>query len=485
MYMDAYATQEELNQEAEDRKEEPVETNDIEGWPKGPKIGAEGAILIEANTGTILYAKNPNEKLFPASTTKIMTCLVAVENASLDDIVHVNQSAIDANASDGSNMGLYAGEELTLEEVLYGILINSANEGCNAVAEHIAGSLDGYVDMMNAKADSLGLTNTHFVSTNGLHDENHYTSAYDLSRIGVEFFKHDILCKMSSTSRYVIDETSSHREHYLNSHNKLLPGADYEYKYLVGSKTGFTSHSRQTLVSCAEKDGMKLICVIMKEESPYKFEDTVNLFNYGFDNFTNYNVYSNDKRYQIGNYDYFQYEDGYFGNTMPLVEMDKNDCITLPNTIEISDVDSSIVYGDTSSDNFASVEYTYQGQHLGSVSLSYSDSINDKSNFYEDHKGPTIINIKTVIKRIILITLGVIAFLIIFEFARKIFMDTRKRMKIKKNRKNSSSTRDGFSRRRKATSRPRSRSSFKPSSTNRHAITITDVNHKRRPPKKH
>lgn len=369
----AFATQDELNAEAEDRKDDPVETNDIPGWPQGPAIGAEAAILMDADTGAILYGKNIDGKEFPASTTKIMTCLVAMENCNLNEIITVNQSAIDANAPDGSNMGLHAGEQLTLEQLLYGILINSANEGCNAVGEHIAGSIEGYVEMMNQKATELGCQNTHFVSTNGLHSDDHYTSARDMALIAREFFQYDTLCTISNTPSYHIEATATNEEHYLNTHNRLLPGMDYEYEYLVGSKTGFTSNSRQCLVSCAEKNGMRLICVIFREESPNQFEDTLQLFEYGFSNFSKLNVAQYETGYKINHADFFNTDNAIYGSTSPLLFLDEASTIVIPNNIQFSDLDSRILYTETE-DAFALIEYSYASNPLGYARILANES---------------------------------------------------------------------------------------------------------------
>ena len=367
--LEASATQDELNQESEDRKSEPVQTNEIENWPQGPAIGAEGAILLEANTGTLLYAKNIDEKLYPASITKLMCCLVAVENCALDEVITVNQSAIDANASDGSSMGLTAGEQLTLEELLYGILINSANEGCNVVAEHIAGSIDAYVDMMNARAATLGCTGTHFVTANGLYNEDHYTTAHDMALIGVAFFSHDNLCRIASTPRYTIPETATHGEHVLHSKNKLYAGGDYEYADLVGSKTGFTNASRQTLVSCAERGGMRLVAVILKEESPLQFADTVELFEYGFNNFSMIDPDEFETGYTISNSGFFNSGTDIFGSTAPLLATAPSAGVVLPGTLTFADLSSGISYDDLSENAIAKIEYSYSGVSLGSTDI--------------------------------------------------------------------------------------------------------------------
>ncbi len=379
--LEVSATQDELNQESEDRKNEPVQTNEIENWPQGPAIGAEGAILLEANTGTLLYAKNIDEKLYPASITKLMCCLVAVENCALDEVITVNQSAIDANAADGSSMGLTAGEQLTLEELLYGILINSANEGCNVVAEHIAGSIDGYVDMMNARAAELGCTGTHFVTANGLYNDDHYTTAHDMALIGVAFFSHDNLCRIASTPRYTIPETATHGEHVLHSKNKLYAGGDYEYADLVGSKTGFTSASRQTLVSCAERGGMRLVAVILKEESPLQFADTVELFEYGFNNFSMIDPDEFETGYTISNSGFFNSGTDIFGSTAPLLATAPSAGVVLPGTLTFSDLSSDISYDDLSENAIAKIEYSYSGVSLGSTDIVLNPDVALSFNF--------------------------------------------------------------------------------------------------------
>ncbi|MCR4937818.1 MAG: D-alanyl-D-alanine carboxypeptidase [Lachnospiraceae bacterium] len=367
--LDVHATSAELNAEADARRAEEPESNSIEGWPDGPHVGAEGAVLMEAGTGAILYSKNPDEKLYPASITKLMCCLVAIENCSLDTSISVNQSAIDANDPDGSSMGLKAGETLTLEELLYGILINSANESCNVVAEHIAGSIDAYVEMMNERAVSLGCTGTHFVTPNGLFREEHYTTAHDMALIGRAFFSHDILAKMASTPSLTIPASDVHEEHVLHSKNKLYKGGEYEYSSLVGSKTGFTSPSRQTLVSCAEKNGIRLVAVVLKEESPSQFSDTVALFDYGFSSFSLIDPSEYETKYHISNSSFFNSGNGIFGSTAPLLSTSPSSVIVMPADISFSDLDSGISYENLNDGSLAKIEYNYKGVYLGCTDI--------------------------------------------------------------------------------------------------------------------
>ena len=437
------ATQEELLDEAEERKSEPVETNDIEGWPQGPAIGAESAILMEANTGAILYAKNIDEELSPASITKLMCCLVAIENCPLDEMITVNQSAINANDPDGSSMYLKAGEQLTLEELLYGILISSANEACNVVAEHIAGSIDAYVEMMNEKASELGCTHTHFVTTNGLQRDGHYTSAHDMARIGRAFFSHDILCRISSTVEYTIPETSTHETHTLKSKNKLLPGTTYAYDGLLGSKTGFTSVSRQTLVSCAERGDMRLVCVIMKEETPYQFEDTVALFDYGFSHFSMQNVTQYRNVSDSGNSDFFDSDSGLFGSTTSLIRIDNNSRIVLPEGIDFSSLDSGISYDGLSDGELAHILYSYRGTPLGSAvvmldteassEFTFSDSKNTEEAETEP-AGKVYINIYHVLFALLSVLFAIVIIYVIYRLLGRYLQYRKKINRIKKKR---------------------------------------------------
>lgn len=427
-------TDEEYQAEAEERKELTVETNEVPGWPSGPAIGAEAAILMDADTGQILYAKNIDERLMPASTTKIMTCLTAIKRgANMSDVITVSQAAIDANDPEGSNMGLYAGEQLTLEEIMTGILVCSANEGCNALAEHMAGSMDGYVDYMNEEAAKMGLTNTHFVTTNGLPDPDHYTTARDLATIAREFFSYDVLCRLSSTPYVELEETDTHRAHSLYSKNKLYKNRDYEYPYLLGSKTGYTDDARQTLVSAAEKDGTRLICVILMEEAPYQFEDTVNLFDYGFANFSYSRISDFENTFDTGsNY----LSDSTYGS---LISLNTDVKVLLPNSADLSNITSDISYRESSSPYFADVNYYYNGYYIGKAGLSYNPittSIDEIKlsgiNTNKDVK-ITIINVKKVFLIVLLSFAGVLIIIRLIILIKKLIL--KQKEKAKRNQK--------------------------------------------------
>ena len=386
--------------EAEARKELPIQSNETCGWPEGPAIGAEAAILMDARTGTILYSKNIHEELFPASTTKIMTCLLAVENANLGDKITFSNDAVFSVPRDGSSIGMDVGESITLEQALYGIMVGSANEVANAVAEHVSGSIDEFVALMNKRAKELGCTNTHFSNPNGLQTDDHYTSAYDLSLIARAFFDNELLCKVGNTPRYHFTATDTQPDDfYLNNKHKLITG-EVKYDGIVGGKTGYTDQARETLVTCAERDGIKLICVVLKEESPSQFTDTAVLFNYGFNNFEAINVSQNDSRYMPNDSLFFESEHDVFGKSGAILSLDENSTIIIPKTSSIEDTTYTVSYDLTQNDlavnpnALAKVIYTFNDVPIGNALLCYEGSSSDGSRGGSSHTHTTYINVK-------------------------------------------------------------------------------------------
>ena len=238
-----------------------------------PSVSAKSAILIEAESGRILYAKNANQRLPMASTTKIMTALVALESAPPDRIVRIPLEAVGV---EGSSVYLYEGEELTLEQLLYALLLSSANDAAVAIAVGLAGSVEGFADRMNAKAAALGLTNTHFVNPHGLDDPDHYTTAAELASITREALKNPLFRKIVSTKKATIPQGGEADRRLLVNHNKLLN----RYAGAIGVKTGYTKRSGRSLVSAAERDGVTLIGVTIN--APSDWNDHTALLDYGF-----------------------------------------------------------------------------------------------------------------------------------------------------------------------------------------------------------
>ena len=374
------ASLEELQEEVEARKALPIQSNEIDNWPAGPQIGAQAAILMDANTGVILYSKNIHERLYPASTTKIMTALLAMENGSLDDMVEFSHEAVFSVPADGSNMGMDEGESITLEECLYGIMVASANEAANAAGEYVSGSIDDFVALMNKRAEEMGCTDTHFMNTNGLHDPEHYTSAYDLALISSYFFRNEMLCKISNTDRHHFEPTPTQPDDFYKKNKHQLINGEIPYDGILGGKTGYTDNSRQTLVTCAEQNGMRLVCVVLKEESPDQFTDTAELFDYGFQNFQVLNISENEKKYTIESTGFLQIGDDVFGSSKPILSIDTDSYVIIPNTVTFQDLDSEIDYSLSDENRVAGIEYSYHGMYVGNA---YLNLATDNASTYE------------------------------------------------------------------------------------------------------
>lgn len=357
---------------AEERKELPIQSNQITNWPTGPAIGAGSAILLEANTGAILYSKNIHEKSYPASTTKLLTCLIAAENAKLNETVSFSHDAVFSIERDSSNIGIDPGQAMPMEDCLYAILVASANGVANGVAEHIGGDVDSFADMMNKRASELGCVNSHFVNAHGLYDDEHYTTAYDLALIARAFFDNELLSKVGNTASYHFEATSTQPDDFIvrNKH-KLITG-EIACEGIKGGKTGYTDEARQTLVSCAEKNGMKLICVVMVEETPDQFYDTVKLFDYGFNNFTVTNVYEHETNYRINGITSLYGSHDVFGNSDTLLTLNTNSYIILPNTLKFHEITSRISYENLTDKEVARIIYSHENVSLGTASVNFT-----------------------------------------------------------------------------------------------------------------
>lgn len=268
----------------------------------------KGAVLYELTTGTLVYAKNPDEKLYPASVTKVMTCLLALELGNLDDMVETSESAIEEISWDHTSIDLEAGEEMSLRNLLYSLMVESANDAANVIAEHIGGSKEAFVELMNKKATQLGCTGTHFVNAHGLHDDDHYTTARDMAKIVLAALEYDEFREIFSTGRYVVPATNRSEERVLYNTDYLIADDLIDYYYderFTGGKTGYTSDAGRCLVSTAVQEGsdFEYLSVLLGAQDTRDedddnivtyyghFEETDVLMDYGFDNFTTAELY--------------------------------------------------------------------------------------------------------------------------------------------------------------------------------------------------
>ena len=252
------------------------------------KLYAQAAILIDSNTGKVLFEKNMDQKMYPASTTKIMTAILAIENCELDDKVTVNYNAISSIPSGYSTAELITDEELTVKQLLEVLLVHSANDAANVLGMHVGGSIDSFVTMMNSKAQELECTNTNFTNTYGLHDENHYTTARDLAIIAKYCMQNSTFRHFVSQSSCQIAPTNKHAaRNFTNTNNLINPSSQYYYKYAIGIKTGYTKEAGNCLISASTKDNFETICVILNTGTIHgaRCEDSISLFNYAYNTF--------------------------------------------------------------------------------------------------------------------------------------------------------------------------------------------------------
>lgn len=261
---------------------------------KAPELNAEAAILMDATTGEILFEKNSKSKMYPASITKIMTVLLALEKGNLSDTITFSHDAVYSIEPGSAHIAMQEGEQITLEQALYGILLRSANEVANAVGEYVDGSIPAFAQHMTQRAKELGCESTNFLNANGLFDENHYTTAYDMACIARELLKQEAYQKMMSNTYYEIPPTNKQTEtRYLHGQHQMLnPNSIYYYEYATGGKTGYTWEALNTLVTFAKKGDTQLIAVVLKCKGAEHYVDSKALFEYGFANFQTVKVFS-------------------------------------------------------------------------------------------------------------------------------------------------------------------------------------------------
>ncbi len=341
------------------------------------EVQATAALLVEGNTGEILYEKNAHEKRYPASITKVMTAMLAIEaidNGQLDmnKVVTVSSTAMQGLSADGSTQNIKAGEQMTVRDLLFCALVASANEACNILAEEVAGSQAAFVDKMNERAKALGMKDTHFANAHGLHNENHYTTAYDIYLMAFEAMKHPLFREIVSTVDHYVPETNLHAQRHFYNTNALLTSwryIGYTYRNAIGIKTGSTPEAGQCLVSAAVKDERTLYAVVLGAENVTddkgvivdrpSFSESKRLFEFGFNHFSRQTILTSmDLQGEVG---------VTLSKTEHVVAVPSGTLeATLPKDVKPEDFTITPVY------DAETVEAPVtKGQKLGSVSVSY------------------------------------------------------------------------------------------------------------------
>lgn len=340
-------------------------------WPDGPSISAEGGILFDANSGAVLYGKNIHEQYFPASITKILTALIIIENCQMDEVVTFSHNAVYNVETGSSNANLEEGDRMTVRDCLYAMILKSANEAANALAEHAASTTEAFSSMMNAKAASLGCTDSHFNNPSGLNDPDHYTSAHDMALIAQAAFQNETFAQIAATLYYDLPPTKRNPEglRIYPGHQMIKKNSPNYYPGAIGGKTGYTSLAGNTLVTCARRDDMMLITVVLNGHRTH-YTDTRAMLNFGFRNFRSVDISDLDDTYTSIENDLTIA--GLPTTNLSVISVQKDRRLSLPVNGEFSDTTSSISYElPPEAPEFAAarITYDYDGRTVGSTYL--------------------------------------------------------------------------------------------------------------------
>ncbi len=399
-----------------------------------PDILCDTAVLIDANTGTILAGKNADQKMYPASTTKIMTAILAIEMGDLSDVITVDDDT--PYEITGSHIALEPGEVMTLKDLLYALMLPSANDAASAIAKHYGGTTEKFVNLMNEKAKELGAYNTHFANPHGLHDENHYTTAADLALITKYAMQNETFRKIVETVKYEIQPTNKKTEtRYFTTLNKLLYNTSSSqilvdgayispyYEYATGAKTGYTPEAGNCLVATASKNGTDLIAVAMKGISLEMYQDAHNLFNYGFEEYQSTSLVNKNtfvQNIKIQN-----------GDSKEISVITESDFTTLLKKSASAEVKSNVIINEitlplAANDVIGKIEYSMDGEIIGSVNL--ITPIEVKSTLVESSGGGIFFSILKFLGTLVVFSLVALILLKVYNDIR-IKINRRKRRK--------------------------------------------------------
>lgn len=390
---------------------------------KEPKISAKTAIVMDVQTGQVLYNKKMNKIKYPASLTKLMTVLLAIENCELNEKVKFSVEAAYGIEPGSSSIGIMPNEILTVEQCLYGMMLESANEVCSAIAEHISGSVEEFAELMNKRAEELGCKNTHFTNANGLHNDNHYTTAYDLALILKQALSYPEFRKVASTRNSRIPKTNLNPARELWNHHKMIkyPSGTYSIAPLTvtSGKTAYTTKAKTCLSTSATNGDMELICIVMDDAGVAVYTDTKALFEYAFEKY--------EHAYPLQSYETMPTEDTNLiaHNFFLLLDPDRIDLfvnkdymITIPKDADMSELTTIVTKNiDEQTKTLGTIDILYQNQKIGSTSIDYKDFTASPITVA---KPETEENVKTIVdkipKRILMIGIAFAIFFILLIF---------------------------------------------------------------------
>ncbi len=438
---------------SEEASTEHPETTEYPDDPtRAPDLVSNAAIVMDAASGQVLYEKNSQEKKYPASITKILTVLIALEhNVDFNATVTMSENAIWGVERDSTLIGLDVGEQVTVKDLVYATMVKSANECAYALAEYVAGDIESFAKLMNERAAEIGCQNTHFVTPNGLHDDDHYTTAYDMALITKEALKNETFREIAGTLNYTVPATNLADEtRFLWNGNKMInPAEPYYYEYCEGGKTGYTSKANNTLMTYAKKDGLELICVVLDcDGAKYAYSDSKALYNYCYNNYIYY--------YPLSDFSFESDEenaisenvilDNYYtslNHDMIDLAVNKDYALLLNKSVDTTQIERNVTFYDQAKDDvLGEITFSYGGEQIGSTPITSTTPLLSSQMSKEEKLGQSTSIWKTIGKialRIAIVMGALLAVLLLYmlfaAFIRNMKRNRRRRAYRRRRRK--------------------------------------------------
>ena len=428
--------------------EHPETTEYPDDPSREPDLVSNAAIVMDAATGQILYEKNAYDKKYPASITKILTTILALDNnANFNDTITMSENAIWGIERDSTNIGLDVGEKVTVEDCIYATMVKSANECAYAIAEYVAGDLESFAKLMNEKAKEIGCEHTNFVTPNGLHDDNHYTTAYDMALITKYALQNDTFRQIAGTLSYTVPPTNLSEEsvEVWNGNKMINTSTSYYYEFCEGGKTGYTTKANNTLVTFAKKDGLELICVILDcDGAQYAYTDSRALYNYCYNNYSYFYPLS-DFSFDSDEEDVKETNiilDNYYNSLnheMIDLTVDKEYSLLINKSLDTTKIEREIkLYDKAKEDALGEINFLYDGELIGTTSITSTTPLLSSQMTKEEEKTSSSIwkKIGKVLVMILLIVLVLFVLLIIYIIFAACVRKIKRERKYRYRRKN-------------------------------------------------
>ena len=417
-------------------------------WPTDTGVQAEAGIVIDMDSDTVLFGQNIHVGYPPASITKILTTILALDNnANFNDTITMSENAIWGIERDSTNIGLDVGEKVTVEDCIYATMVKSANECAYAIAEYVAGDLESFAKLMNEKAKEIGCEHTNFVTPNGLHDDNHYTTAYDMALITKYALQNDTFRQIAGTLSYTVPPTNLSEEsvEIWNGNKMINTSTSYYYEFCEGGKTGYTTKANNTLVTFAKKDGLELICVILDcDGAQYAYTDSRALYNYCYNNYSYFYPLS-DFSFDSDEEDVKETNiilDNYYNSLnheMIDLTVDKEYSLLINKSLDTTKIEREIkLYDKAKEDALGEINFLYDGELIGTTSITSTTPLLSSQMTKEEEKTSSSIwkKIGKVLVIILLIVLVLFVLLIIYIIFAACVRKIKRERKYRYRRKN-------------------------------------------------